>query len=236
MNSRTHTSTSTNARQPCCCHMEAEVEQEHDWAELENYQAWESEHCKWKAHEERLLEQLQQSQQQSSGSLVNVDTESDRQPSREVRKRQQDAGACNVVTRSFTRMGMVVVHIWTILNHRFFLNVCVWKKKNNPFSGKFLTKQIKVCQGCQKQFHDNNTDPPSLHDWSAGSFWLKLKCLQESPSHYHPRLSCIHMVFPLFQRSTNLSFDTWTQGILGKLLGGLVDILDVPICVVSCVL
>ena len=34
------------------------------------------------------------------------------------------------------------------------------------------------------------------------------------------------MVFPLFQRSTNLvvpqelSFDTWTQGILGKLLEG----------------
>jgi len=65
----------------CCCRMEAEVEQEHDRAELENYQAWESEHCKWKAREERLLEQLQPSQQQSSGSLV-----SDRQPSREVRE------------------------------------------------------------------------------------------------------------------------------------------------------
>ena len=45
------------------------------------------------------------------------------------RKWQQDAGARNVVTRSFTRTGMVVVHnIWTILNHRLFLNVCVWKK------------------------------------------------------------------------------------------------------------
>ena len=66
--------------------MEAEAEQEHDQAELENYQAWESEHCKWKAREERLLEQLQESQQQSSGSLVSADTESDRQPSREVRE------------------------------------------------------------------------------------------------------------------------------------------------------
>ena len=125
---------------------------------------------------------------------------------------------------------------------QIFLECMCMEKKTNPFSGKFLTKQIKVCQGCQKQLHDNNTDPPSLHNWSAGSFWLKLKCLQESPSHYHPCLSCIHMVFPLFQRSTNLvvpqelSFDTWTQGILGKLLEGLVDILHVPICVVSCVL
>ena len=76
-----HQCTAAVELESCCCYMEAEVEQEHDRAELENYQAWESEHCKWKAREERLLEQLQPSQQQSSGSL-----ESDRQPSREVRE------------------------------------------------------------------------------------------------------------------------------------------------------
>ena len=80
----------------------------------------------------------------------------------------------------------------------------------NPFFVKFLTKQIKVCQGCRKQFHDENTHPPRdviiarlerriVSNPSTGAQVLT----KESPSHYHPRLCCIHMVCPSFQK-TNL--------------------------------
>lgn len=58
-----------------------------------------------------------------------------------------------------------------------------------------------------------------------------------------PSSSIMHSYgFSIVSKSTNLvvpqelSFDTWTQDILGKLLEELVDILHVPICVVSCVL
>jgi len=58
-----------------------------------------------------------------------------------------------------------------------------------------------------------------------------------------PSSSIMHSYgFSTVSKSTNLvvpqelSFDTWTQDILGKLLEGLVDILHIPICVVSCVI
>ena len=93
----------------------------------------------------------------------------------------------------------------TVASHHMQLQT-----NHKPFFVKFLTRQIKVCQGCRKQFHDENTDPPLdvivarlerrvISNPSTGDQMLT----KESPSHYHPKLSCIRMVCPSFCK-TNL--------------------------------
>ena len=93
------------------------------------------------------------------------------------RKRQQDAGARNVVTRPFTRMGMVVVHIWTILNHRFFLNVCVWKKKLTLSRENFSQSKSKCAKGARNSYmitililHPCTIGVQDHFDWSSNAY------------------------------------------------------------------
>ena len=77
---------------------------------------------------------------------------------------------------------------------------------------KFLSKQIKVCQGCRSGYqHSLNGDPlPPPYDFVIGHIEKQqyndqmtglVKLSRETCYHYHPILQCIQAKFPSFKPS-----------------------------------
>ena len=81
---------------------------------------------------------------------------------------------------------------------------------SNPFFVKFLTKQIRVCQGCRSGYQrDLNGDPlPPPYDIIIGHFERQqysdpvtglTRLSRETCAHYHAHPQCIYAKHPKFQ-------------------------------------
>ena len=79
---------------------------------------------------------------------------------------------------------------------------------SNPFYTKFITGQIRKCQGCKSSLRLTTGEIPAaphnlavarmeIHQWRNKRGELQ-KSSKESASHYHVRLSCIQAVEPSF--------------------------------------
>ena len=82
--------------------------------------------------------------------------------------------------------------------------------QSNPFFVKFLSKQIRICQGCRSRYQRNlNGDPlPPPYDIIIGHFERQqysdqvtglTRLSRETCVHYHAFLQCIYAKFPDFQ-------------------------------------
>ena len=80
----------------------------------------------------------------------------------------------------------------------------ILENNNHPFFVKFLTKQIKLCQECQTQFHSENTD--LLRNIILAQLERKVICnpstgtqimTKEPPLHYYPQLYPVSAPFVL---------------------------------------